>query len=77
MRRTCPGIDDRLRPKPEYITCHNCGGDVEIWTDEEKAECSDCGARISRSTQSCLDWCEHAQMCKVTIVKEKLREVPT
>ena len=77
MRRTCPGIDDRLRPKPEYIACHQCGGDVEIWTDEEKAECSDCGARISRSTQSCLDWCEHAQMCEFIVAKENLREVPT
>ena len=33
---TCPGLRDLLQPKPAYIKCHVCGGDLEIWSDEDK-----------------------------------------
>lgn len=71
MRKTCPGIEDQLRPKPEYIACPKCGGDIELWTDENEAECPDCGARISRNKQSCLDWCEYADKCELVIAAKK------
>lgn len=71
MNRTCPGLDNHLRPKPEYITCPKCGSDVEIWTDEEEAKCPDCGIKVSRNIQSCLDWCEYANKCKLLVAKKK------
>ncbi len=74
MRRTCPGLENHLRPKPQYITCPNCGGDLEIWTDEDEADCLDCGTKVYRDIQSCLDWCEYADECVQRI--EDLREVP-
>ncbi len=61
---TCPGLSQFMRPKPEYITCPHCGGQVEIWSDEEKTECDNCGATVARGMQSCLDWCEFAAQCK-------------
>ena len=74
MERSCPGLSDFLRPKPEYIKCPNCGGDVEIWTDEDKGECTSCGLKVSREMQTCLDWCEYADKCRQMIAVKKIRE---
>ena len=70
---SCPGIKKFLRPKPEYIQCHNCAGNVEIWSDEDTAECDICGKEVSRAEKekSCLDWCEFADKCRVIIENKK------
>lgn len=70
---TCPGLSQFMRPKPEYIKCPRCGGQVEIWSDEEETECENCGATAKRGVQSCLDWCEYADKCK-GIIEERKRE---
>jgi DNA-directed RNA polymerase subunit RPC12/RpoP len=70
-RETCPGISNFIRPKPEYIPCVNCGSSVEIWTDEEETDCPNCGAKVSRKVQSCLDYCEYAEECKKIIAERK------
>ncbi|MCW4034555.1 MAG: phosphohydrolase [Candidatus Bathyarchaeota archaeon] len=69
---SCPGIKKFLRPKPEYITCPNCAGSVEIWSAENTAECEICGKEVSRTEKeaSCLDWCEFADKCR-EIIKNK------
>lgn len=33
--QTCPGIRDFIRPTMTYVKCHVCGGDMEIWSDED------------------------------------------
>jgi len=71
MKSTCPGLDNFVRPKPEYITCPNCGNEVEIWTDEEETTCESCGATVSRKVLSCLEWCEYADKCKEIIAEIK------
>jgi len=68
---SCPGISQFMRPVPEYIKCPKCGGDVEIWSDEEKAQCHQCGTTVSRNIQSCLDWCEYADKCRDLIQTKK------
>jgi hypothetical protein len=70
---SCPGIKNFLRPKPEYIQCPNCAGSVEIWTDEDTAECEICGKEVSRQEKaaSCLDWCEFADKCREIINNKK------
>lgn len=70
---TCPGLSQFMRPKPEYIKCPHCGGQVEIWSDEEEAECGNCGATVARGMQSCLDWCEFASQCK-DIIRARKRD---
>jgi DNA-directed RNA polymerase subunit RPC12/RpoP len=72
--RTCPGINDFTRPKPEVYTCPNCGSKVEIWTDEQSAECENCGTVVSKKVSSCLDWCEYAQKCKQLIEEKKEKQ---
>jgi predicted metal-binding protein len=39
----CPGLDLTLAVKPEEYPCPKCGRLVEIWTDELKRRCTDCG----------------------------------
>jgi DNA-directed RNA polymerase subunit RPC12/RpoP len=71
LKETCPGINNFIRPKPEYIPCPNCGSSVEIWTDEDETDCPNCGAKVSRKVQSCLDYCEYAEECKKIIAERK------
>lgn len=70
---TCPGLQEYLRPTPAYVKCHVCGGDVEIWSDEEVGECNDCGAEWKRpdKNNSCLDYCEYADKCRGIIESRK------
>ena len=70
---SCPGIKNFLRPKPEFITCPNCAGSVEIWTDEETAVCDICGQTVGRpeKSNSCLDYCEFADKCRAIINSQK------
>ena len=71
---SCPGISQFMQPTPSYIHCPKCGIDVEIWSDENEAQCHNCGFVISEgNTQSCLDWCEYAEKCKQLIEAKKKR----
>lgn len=66
---TCPGLRDFLRPTMKYVECHVCGGDVEIWSDEDVGVCIDCGAEWRRPDRiaSCLEYCEYADKCREII----------
>ena len=66
---TCPGIKDFIRPTMKYVKCHNCSGDVEIWSDEDTGLCLDCGVEWVKPEKeaSCLDYCEYAEQCKEII----------
>ncbi|MBA4371771.1 MAG: hypothetical protein C0402_02790 [Thermodesulfovibrio sp.] len=33
-------------PVPEYLTCPNCGLDIEFWTVAEVTRCFFCGQRL-------------------------------
>lgn len=64
--QTCPGINNFIRPTVSYVKCHICGGDVEVWSDEDKGICMDCGADWVKpdETTSCLEYCEYADQCR-------------
>ncbi|HLN45227.1 MAG TPA: hypothetical protein VK209_05925 [Candidatus Sulfotelmatobacter sp.] len=64
--QTCPGLRDFLQPKPAYINCHVCGGELEIWSDEDQTTCPNCGAEWKRPDPSsaCLQYCEYADKCR-------------
>jgi A2L zinc ribbon domain len=70
---TCPGLRDFLRPTLAYVKCHVCGGNVEIWSDENVGICTECGAEWSRpdKNSSCLDYCEYADKCRGIIESRK------
>jgi predicted amidophosphoribosyltransferase len=67
--KTCPGIRKLIRPVPELLTCPNCGGEVEMWSDEDIGTCDNCGKEVSRPQKetSCLDWCQYADQCREII----------
>ncbi len=71
----CPGIEDFVRPSVDYEKCQECGGRVEVWSDEEQAECLDCGAKFEKknTTPSCLEYCAHADTCKGVIMMKRSR----
>lgn len=72
--KSCPGSRTIREPRLEYITCPDCGAEVEIWTDELKATCSSCGNKVYRARQaSCVDWCPHAKECVGPEVYERLK----
>lgn len=66
----CPGISDFVRPTVNYEVCEECGGRVEIWSDEDEGVCLDCGAKYIKKekTPSCLEYCEYAEKCKGIIL---------
>ena len=67
--QACPGIRDFIRPTMKYVKCHLCGGDVEIWSDEDTGACINCGAEWVKPDKeaSCLEYCEYADKCKEII----------
>jgi hypothetical protein len=44
----CPGSDPTKKAVPQSFTCPECGGEVEIWTDESKGKCSSCHKSFTR-----------------------------
>ena len=63
MTTKCPGQDMRkLRVK--LYKCQNCGKEVEIFSDELKLKCPQCGKYVyTEKTPSCIDWCASARQC--------------
>jgi len=60
----CPGFKDAARPNLELMPCPHCGGEVEIFTDEEEVTCDGCGKVVKRERgASCADWCRYAKDC--------------
>ena len=73
MDNSCPGSRTIREPRPESMNCPNCGKEVEIWTDELKATCRNCGTKVLRAQQaSCIEWCPHAKECVGPEVYERL-----
>ena len=63
MTDKCPGQDTRNLHSAFY-NCPNCGGLVEIFSDELRFRCPQCGEYVFRDTApSCAEWCSRAQEC--------------
>ena len=71
--QTCPGLKEFLRPTVSYVKCHVCGGNVEIWSDEDTGYCIECNAEWKRpdKTAACLEYCEYADQCRGIINSHK------
>ena len=63
MYNRCPGQDSR-KLRAELHKCPGCGYEVEIFSDEVKVRCSQCGKNVYREqTPSCIEWCASARQC--------------
>jgi len=63
----CPGQDQRFW-KPEDIfevTCPGCGAAVELWKDDPRRKCPQCGAEVKnpKLALGCAEWCPFAKEC--------------
>ncbi len=64
MFSKCPGYYNAIQTRPEEIICPVCGTDNEIWSDEMKVKCYNCGAECSKAKAPvCADWCGFAGTC--------------
>jgi len=63
MDSRCPSQDGR-NLRVELYKCPNCGAEVEIFSDELKVKCHQCGKYIYKEKMpSCIDWCASARQC--------------
>jgi len=63
MYSRCPGQDGR-NLRVELYKCPSCGAEVEIFSDEIKVKCHNCGEMIYKEKiPSCIDWCASARQC--------------
>ena len=71
--QNCPGLRDFLQPKPSYVKCHVCGGELEIWSDEDQTTCPECKAVWKRPDENaaCLEYCQYADQCRGIIASRK------
>ena len=59
----CPGQDSRNIRSAMY-KCESCGNLVEIFSDESRFRCKQCGHYVNREkTISCIEWCPSARQC--------------
>lgn len=60
----CPGSSRFKEPYPETTKCAACGREAEIWSDEIRTTCFNCGAIIAKDMQQgCFMWCKYAKEC--------------
>ena len=63
MYSKCPGQNPRNLRAALY-KCPNCGAEVEIFSDEMRVKCGECGEYVYRERiPSCIDWCASARQC--------------
>ena len=63
MRSLCPGQDSR-NLRIELYKCPKCGTEVEIFSDEVRVRCHQCGEMVYRERlPSCIEWCASARQC--------------
>lgn len=75
--RSCPGADNVKIPELTVESCPKCGGDVEFFTRDKKANCTECGFLVFKEQQaSCIDWCPMAEECfgKDVVENEKSKK---
>lgn len=59
----CPAHNTR-NLRAEIHPCPKCGYGVEIFSDEARVKCYQCGEIVYREkTPSCIDWCSAARQC--------------
>jgi hypothetical protein len=59
----CPGSWNLRTPQLRLKRCPRCGAEVEMFSDEVKTDCRQCGLPIYQNLQSCVRWCRYAREC--------------
>jgi len=70
----CPGTADLRTLTIKIKRCPECGKEVEIFSDEMRVKCNNCGFIIYNDLQSCVQWCRYAKECVGEELYNKLRK---
>ena len=63
MPSICPGQDNR-NLRVELYRCPGCRTEVEIFSNENRVRCYNCGEIVEREKlPTCIDWCASARQC--------------
>ncbi len=63
MSVSCPGQDGRSLSVSLH-RCPDCGGEVEMFSDEIRVKCRNCGSVVYKeSVPTCIEWCAKAREC--------------
>jgi len=71
----CPGAIGIRRPTIKVKICPKCGEEMEIFSDEVKVNCSNCGFTIYNDLESCIQWCQYAKECVGEAAYEELMQL--
>jgi ribosomal protein S27AE len=63
MTYRCPGADNIRTPSIKTKICPNCGGEIDLFSNEMRAVCEQCGFVAYNDAKSCLKWCKFARQC--------------
>jgi hypothetical protein len=56
------------------MKCPQCGGEVELFSNDISMKCSTCDFMVYNDIESCIPWCRHAKECVGEQMYRKLRE---
>jgi ribosomal protein S27E len=59
----CPGAANLRTPTLKVKKCPQCGGEVEVFSNDVAVKCTQCGFVVYNDIASCVQWCKHAQEC--------------
>jgi len=70
----CPGAANIRTPKLSMKKCPQCGEEMELFSDDIRVTCSNCGFVIWNDIASCVQWCRYAKECLGGETYRKLTE---
>jgi len=68
----CPGAAHIRTPILSIKKCPQCGGEVELFSNDVSVKCSECGFVVYNDIESCVRWCRHAKECVGEEIYRKL-----
>ncbi len=62
MFNKCPGSLGNT-PTLKVKKCPECGGEVEVFSNDIQVRCDRCGFTVYNELESCIQWCKYAKEC--------------
>ena len=63
MLDRCPGSANLRTPTLLIKKCPQCGGEVEVFSNDVSVACSNCGFVVYNDIMTCVQWCKYAKEC--------------
>jgi len=73
MFSKCPGSLGNT-PTLKVKKCPECGGEVEVFSNDVQVKCDRCGFTVYNDIASCVQWCKYARECVGEEMYRKLKK---